>query len=142
MGRIKSLENQKRYLGLDDQDPFCFDVGCKTATAYLHITKKNRCKSHCQRCPFPECIYEMSILERRYLNASATLKSLYFLHDNDVNIITICEKLGIEQRFAGKCIRERKNIEELLAEWNDIIRHRVAFEGNTVIRVKLRTVYE
>ena len=130
----KTVLEKKQELGLDSTDPFYFDVGCETATSYLileHGTKNQQ--SHCLACPFPQCIYILTIMQKRYISASLKLQVLYSLHDIGIPIMAICDKLDINFRFAQQCLKNRIDIQQLLNTWYEIIEKRIAFDNNNII---------
>jgi len=138
-----ALRRKKQELGLDIE-PFIFDVGCETARAYLQITTgtaKIECK--CRRCPFPHCIYAIPLLHKRFLNASVKIRNMFFLLDNGLALCSICSKLRIDINFAKTCIKNRKTVEQLLNEWELIIKHGICFNNDTIeIReTKLQVLY-
>jgi hypothetical protein len=121
-----------------DIEPFTFDKGCRTATLFLQITIDRRHESRCLACPFPNCIEQMSEMQKNFLNASAKIRGLYLLYDQGLPLLQIIKDIGIDYKFSVDCLKYRAQIIILLDTWKEIVKYPVMFKYDTVVKVENR----
>ncbi len=130
---IERLQKGRELFGNDEAFLMSsLDKGCQTATLYLRITN-NPHDSKCTRCPFPNCVSNLSLHDRRILNKSKEIRELLDLHDNGINLSILCRRFKINYIYASKCIKKREYIRELLDQWGDIIRNKEAVKQFQII---------